>query len=215
MNCNKKFPSNLNYEPKSVEPLQWRHDEHDIWCLNSSNHQPHDCLLNRLFRRRSKNTSKLRVSGLCEGNSPVNSPHKGPVTRKMFPSDDVIVRNWAPGHGTMMVNCLIFLVFYCRRHVEAGREKGAQFSVYHKGVLVVDLAGGYADDDAVLPMATDNILWLASTVKAVSAICVALLVDRYDVGYSTETNTCYDTKFCRHSGITGCYCFLFWWKTLP
>ena len=24
--------------------------------------------------------------------SPVNSPHKGPVTRKMFPSDDVIVR---------------------------------------------------------------------------------------------------------------------------
>ena len=30
-----------------------------------------DCLLNRLFRRRSKKTSKLRVNGLCEGNSPV------------------------------------------------------------------------------------------------------------------------------------------------
>ena len=30
-----------------------------------------DCLLNRLFRRRSKKTSKLRVAGLCEGNSPV------------------------------------------------------------------------------------------------------------------------------------------------
>ena len=30
-----------------------------------------DCLLNRLFRRRSKKTSKLRVIGLCEGNSPV------------------------------------------------------------------------------------------------------------------------------------------------
>ena len=36
-----------------------------------SNHQPHDCPLNRLFRRRSKNTSKLRVAGLCDGNSPV------------------------------------------------------------------------------------------------------------------------------------------------
>ena len=35
-----------------------------------SNHQPHDCLLNRLFRRRSKKTSKLRVTGLCAGNSP-------------------------------------------------------------------------------------------------------------------------------------------------
>ena len=28
-------------------------------------------LLNRVFRRRSKKTSKLRVTGLCEGNSPV------------------------------------------------------------------------------------------------------------------------------------------------
>ena len=48
---------------------------------------------NRLFRRRSRKTSKLRVTGLCAGNSPgpVNSPHKGPVTRKMFPFDDVIM----------------------------------------------------------------------------------------------------------------------------
>ena len=36
-----------------------------------SNYQPHDCLLNRLFRRRSKKTLKLRVTGLCAGNSPV------------------------------------------------------------------------------------------------------------------------------------------------
>ena len=47
-------------------PLQWRHNEHD----GVSNHQPQDCLLN-LFRRRLKKTSKLRVTGLCEGNSPV------------------------------------------------------------------------------------------------------------------------------------------------
>ena len=71
-------------------PLQWRHNEHD----SVSNHQHYDCLLNRLFRRRSKETSKLRVIGLCVGNSPgpVNSPHKWPVTRKMFPFDDVIMR---------------------------------------------------------------------------------------------------------------------------
>ena len=35
-----------------------------------ANHQPHDCLLNRLFKRRSKKTSKFRVTGLCEGSSP-------------------------------------------------------------------------------------------------------------------------------------------------
>ena len=46
--------------------LRWRHNGHD----SVSNHQPHDCLLNRLFRRRSKKTSKLRVTGLCVGNSP-------------------------------------------------------------------------------------------------------------------------------------------------
>ena len=69
--------------------LQWRHNDHD----RVSNHQPHGCLLNLLFRRRSKKTSKLRVTGLCVGNSPgpVNSPHKGPVTRKMVPFDDVIM----------------------------------------------------------------------------------------------------------------------------
>ena len=47
--------------------LQWRHHEHD----GVSNRQPHDCLLNRLFRRRSMKTSKLRVTSLCAGNSPV------------------------------------------------------------------------------------------------------------------------------------------------
>ena len=40
---------------------------------NSTNHLPYDCLLRRLFRGRSKKTSKLRVTGLCEGNSPVTS----------------------------------------------------------------------------------------------------------------------------------------------
>ena len=47
--------------------LQRRHNGCD--CV--PNHQPHDCLLNRRFRRRSKKTTKLRVTGLCEGNSPV------------------------------------------------------------------------------------------------------------------------------------------------
>ena len=47
--------------------LQWRHNGSD----SVSNHHPHDCLLNRLFRRRSKKTTKLRVTGLCVGNSPV------------------------------------------------------------------------------------------------------------------------------------------------
>ena len=46
--------------------LRWRHNDH----AGVSNHQPHGCLINRLFRRQSKKTSKLRVTGLCVGNSP-------------------------------------------------------------------------------------------------------------------------------------------------
>ena len=55
-------------------------------------------------RRRSKKTSKLRVTGLCAGihRWPVNSPHKGPVTRKLFPFDDVIMRSKYPGHGCVL-----------------------------------------------------------------------------------------------------------------
>ena len=47
-------------------PLQWRHNElYDV-----SNHQPLNFLHNRLFR--SKKTSKLRITCLCAGNSPVS-----------------------------------------------------------------------------------------------------------------------------------------------
>ena len=47
--------------------LESRRNEHDA----VSNHRSLESLLNRLFRRESKKISKLRVTGLCEGNSPV------------------------------------------------------------------------------------------------------------------------------------------------
>ena len=47
-------------------PLLWHHNGRD----SVSNHQPRDCFLNRLFRRISKQAPKLRVTGLCAGNSP-------------------------------------------------------------------------------------------------------------------------------------------------
>ena len=53
--------------PEYFVTLLWRHNESDdVW-----NHQHLDCLLNCLFRRRPNKTPKLRVTGLCEGNSPV------------------------------------------------------------------------------------------------------------------------------------------------
>ena len=55
------------YKTLFYDTLQWRHNVCD--CV--SNHQPRDCLLSRLFRRRSKETSKLRITGLCGWNSPM------------------------------------------------------------------------------------------------------------------------------------------------
>ena len=74
-----------------IHIIQWRHNERD----DVLNHQPHHCLLNRLFRRRSKKISKLRVTGHCAGNSPITGefPHKWPATRKMFLFDDAIMKN--------------------------------------------------------------------------------------------------------------------------
>ena len=47
--------------------IQWRHNERD----GVLNHRRLDCLLNHLLRCRSRKTSKLCVTGLCDGNSPL------------------------------------------------------------------------------------------------------------------------------------------------
>ena len=95
---------NINIRNRSLA-LHWRHNDHD----GVSNHQPHHCLLILLFRVMSRKTSKFRVTGLCVGNSPepVNSPHKGPVTRKMFPFDDVIMDiPYSNGNNLLLWSCL-------------------------------------------------------------------------------------------------------------
>ena len=70
--------------------LEWRHNEHD----EVPNHQPYDCLLNSWFggedqRKHQSSASLAFVRGIHR--SLVNSPHKGPVTRKMFPFHDFII----------------------------------------------------------------------------------------------------------------------------
>ena len=69
--------------------LPWRHNDHD----GVSNHQSHGCLLNRLFRRRSKKTSKLRVTGpLCgEFTGTGEFPAQRASNAEMFLFDDVIM----------------------------------------------------------------------------------------------------------------------------
>ena len=68
------------------DSLRWRHNG----CDSVSNRQPHHCLLNRLFRRRSKKTSKLRVTGLCV----VNSPGTGEFSAQMASNAEKVSIWW-------------------------------------------------------------------------------------------------------------------------
>ena len=80
--------------------LRWRHND----CGGVSNHQPHDCLLNRIFGRISKehqsSASLAFVREIHRG--PVNFPRKWPVTRKMFPFDDVIMGDRVHCYATVV-----------------------------------------------------------------------------------------------------------------
>ena len=53
----------------------------------------HSIVYSTVYLAQIKETSKFRVTGLCEGNPPVamDYPHNGPVTLKMFQFDDVII----------------------------------------------------------------------------------------------------------------------------
>ena len=61
----------LTLTPRAYLTLQWRHNGHD----DISNHRHLDCVCNRLFRHRLKKTSKLHVTGLCNGNSLMTSEY--------------------------------------------------------------------------------------------------------------------------------------------
>ena len=82
--------------------LRWRHNDH----AGVSNHQPPGCLLNRLFRRKSKKTSKLRVTGLCAG----NSPGTGEFSAQMASCAENVSIWWR--HHDNFVNATLFLHNY-------------------------------------------------------------------------------------------------------
>ena len=69
--------------------LQWRHNGRD----GVSNHRRLDGLLSRLFRRRSKKHQSSASLAFVRGihRWQLVSPHKGQVTGKTFPFDDVIM----------------------------------------------------------------------------------------------------------------------------
>ena len=57
-------------------------------------------------------------------------------------------------------------------------EVGAAFSLYHRGVKVVDLWGGVADVETGRPWAEDSVVLVFSSTKGATAVCAHLLAQR-------------------------------------
>ena len=88
------------YNHRVLQPaLQWRHNRLD----GVSNHQHHACLLNGLFGHRSKKTSNIRVTGLCERNSPVTGEFSAQRT-----SNAKSVSIWWRHHGMISNLVLVY-----------------------------------------------------------------------------------------------------------
>ena len=81
----------IKMHPKmSSATLQWRHNERD----GVSNHRRLHCFLNCWFspdQRKHQSSVSLAFVRVIH-RWPVNSPHKRPVTRKLFLFDDVIMK---------------------------------------------------------------------------------------------------------------------------
>ena len=69
--------------------LQWRHNERDASQITDVLIACPTVCSGAKQRKHQSSTSLAFVRGIHRW--PVDSPHKGPVTRKMFPFDDVIM----------------------------------------------------------------------------------------------------------------------------
>ena len=66
-------------------------------------------------------------------------------------------------------------------------ELGAGFAAVRDGEVVVNLWGGWANRDQTRPWAEDTIVPVYSTGKGISALVMALLVDRGELEYEAAT----------------------------
>ncbi|KAK6103667.1 Beta-lactamase family protein [Brugia pahangi] len=71
-----------------------------------------------------------------------------------------------------------------KNFIDGWEREGAAVSIYQNNELVVDLQGGYADASSLRLWTSDTRTVVFSATKAVSALCIALLVDRGQLQYS-------------------------------
>ncbi|KAL5018589.1 hypothetical protein ScPMuIL_004311 [Solemya velum] len=76
-----------------------------------------------------------------------------------------------------------------RANLESGLDRGGNFSVYYHNELVVDIWGGFADEEAGRLWKKGDLTASYSITKSVAAIVVAHLVDRKVLDYEEKVCT--------------------------
>ena len=82
-------------------------------------------------------------------------------------------------------------------NLESGEEVGCGVAAYHRGRKVVDLWGGHFDKDRSRPYQEDTLQLVFSTTKGITAIAVAMCVERGLLSYSEKVST-YWPEFAAH-----------------
>ena len=141
--------------------LQWCQNEHD----GVSNHQPHDGLLNHLFRRRSKKTSKLHVTGLCTGNSPLTGEFP---TQRASSVENVSI--WWCHHGSIKYITIRLWTFthILQAYFIGTEETLKNMDVLHKSIRTGDITT--ITQSTAKPWAYFHILWDISYTKQVTSL---------------------------------------------
>ena len=70
-----------------------------------------------------------------------------------------------------------------KQNFDLGLEVGASFAVTLNGKLVVDIWGGYTDEDKLHPWDENTIVNVFSTTKIMTALCIHMLVDQNLINY--------------------------------
>ena len=65
-----------------------------------------------------------------------------------------------------------------RSQLESGLDKGGCFAAYYKGELVVNIWGGYVNEDADQKWSEETMPCFYSTTKSFSSIVISQLVER-------------------------------------
>ena len=100
-------------------------------------------------------------------------------------SVDNVAPGWEPVRDALVAN------------LESGLDRGAGVAVMHRGNLVVDIMGGYRDRDGNVPYGPDTLQLVFSTTKGITALAVAMCVERGLLEYDAKVSG-YWPEFAAH-----------------